>query len=275
MRRIFLLFAILLAAPAAAQQRGFTVDEIVDLLRNQVASERVLFLVQQRCIHFEPDDAALARITAAGGTAELREGLRARGQCSTLARGPVRRERAAARPADAPRDSSITGLLSLVYSRSTLGPRGGGAAEEGQGGALELGAAGRHVGVFLHLGIVDVNPEGAPDYTRGDWAAGLRFFPWSGRWPVRPYADVSGAFIEMAYYDDDNETERTIQGWGAEVGGGVMLRIAPALWLDVAHRRLRGSYTEDDWENGPPPGHEFTPIRGTVSRWTAGLTFAP
>ncbi len=71
-----LALALLIAAPAAAQQRGFTLAEVEELLRSDVSSTRILLLVQQRCIHFDPDDRALAVLSAAGATTELLAGLR-------------------------------------------------------------------------------------------------------------------------------------------------------------------------------------------------------
>ena len=80
----------------------------MDLLRNEVASDRVLFLVQQRCIHFTPDDAALTQIATAGGSAELLQGLRALGrpEAAPLAERPKaapRAERPKATPRPEPR----------------------------------------------------------------------------------------------------------------------------------------------------------------------------
>jgi hypothetical protein len=77
--RSLLLAGILCTStlPVAAQQRGFTLAEVEELLRSGVASERVLLLVQQRCIHFVPDNAAMkggggrGRLRGAGGGASL------------------------------------------------------------------------------------------------------------------------------------------------------------------------------------------------------------
>ena len=56
--------------------RGITKQQIIDLLRSDVASSRIVPLVKERGIKFSPTEADLNEIRSAGGTEELIQALR-------------------------------------------------------------------------------------------------------------------------------------------------------------------------------------------------------
>lgn len=276
MRRtaLFVLAALLCAAPAAAQQtRGFTLEEIEGLLRNEVASDRIIQLVYQRCIHFIPDRAALARVTAAGGSDALVAALRAPTLCSTLEvpRGPEPVPApAGTQPAEPPAEPRRSGTrirasAALSYLQGTFTPDGSTEKNEGQGGSLGLELTGPIVGVYLDAGYVDVSPDLGEDYSRGSWDVGLRLSPFPRRWLVRPYLDAGPTFLEISYYDEAGvETVRTIRGRGWSGAVGTRVAVARDFSLDLAYRRLAASFDEDTRGSD-------SPIRGEGSRWMAGL----
>jgi S1-C subfamily serine protease len=65
-----------LAAPLAAQAKGYTLDDILGLLRRHVASTRVLSLAKSSCVTFEVTDDVSTRVKRAGGTQALVDGLK-------------------------------------------------------------------------------------------------------------------------------------------------------------------------------------------------------
>jgi len=69
-------FTFMFAAPLAAQSKGYTLDDILGLLRRHVASTRVLSLAKSSCVTFEVTDDVAARVKRAGGTAALVDGLK-------------------------------------------------------------------------------------------------------------------------------------------------------------------------------------------------------
>ena len=68
--------ALILAAPARGQGKGYTLDDILGLLKRHVSSTRVLSLAKTSCVTFEVTDDVAARLKRAGGTAALVDGLR-------------------------------------------------------------------------------------------------------------------------------------------------------------------------------------------------------
>jgi hypothetical protein len=70
------VFALFLAAPLAAQSKGYTLDDILGLLRRHVASARVLSLAKTSCVTFEVTDDVATRVKRAGGTQALVDGLK-------------------------------------------------------------------------------------------------------------------------------------------------------------------------------------------------------
>ena len=69
-------FTFALAAPLAAQAKGYTLDDILGLLRRHVASTRVLSLAKSSCVTFEVTDDVATRVKRAGGTQALVDGLK-------------------------------------------------------------------------------------------------------------------------------------------------------------------------------------------------------
>lgn len=69
-------FALILSSPLAAQAKGYTLDDILGLLRRHVASTRVLSLAKTSCVTFEVTDDVAARVKRAGGTQALVDGLK-------------------------------------------------------------------------------------------------------------------------------------------------------------------------------------------------------
>ena len=69
-------FAFVLSAPLAAQGKGYTLDDILGLLRRHVASARVLSLAKSSCVTFVVTDDVDTRIKRAGGTQSLVDGLK-------------------------------------------------------------------------------------------------------------------------------------------------------------------------------------------------------
>ena len=69
-------FALLLSAPLAAQTKGYTLDDILGLLRRHVASTRVLSLAKTSCVTFEVTPDVATRVKRAGGTQALIDGLK-------------------------------------------------------------------------------------------------------------------------------------------------------------------------------------------------------
>lgn len=63
-------------APLAAQAKGYSLDDILGLLRRHVASTRVLSLARTSCVTFEVTDDVSTRVKRAGGTQALVDGLK-------------------------------------------------------------------------------------------------------------------------------------------------------------------------------------------------------
>ena len=70
------VFALILAAPLGAQSKGYTLDDILGLLRRHVSSARVLSLAKTSCVTFEVTDDVAGRLKRVGGTTALVDGLR-------------------------------------------------------------------------------------------------------------------------------------------------------------------------------------------------------
>ena len=68
--------ALTFAAPLAAQSKGYTLDDILGLLRRHVASTRVLSLAKSSCVTFEVTNDVATRVKRAGGTVALVDGLK-------------------------------------------------------------------------------------------------------------------------------------------------------------------------------------------------------
>jgi S1-C subfamily serine protease len=68
--------AFILSAPLAAQGKGYTLDDILGLLRRHVASARVLSLAKSSCVTFVVTADVDTRIKRAGGTQSLVDGLK-------------------------------------------------------------------------------------------------------------------------------------------------------------------------------------------------------
>ena len=66
----------MLSAPLAAQTKGYTLDDILGLLRRHVASTRVLSLAKTSCVTFEVTPDVATRVKRAGGTQALIDGLK-------------------------------------------------------------------------------------------------------------------------------------------------------------------------------------------------------
>ncbi|MGH7623301.1 MAG: hypothetical protein ACREMU_13240, partial [Gemmatimonadaceae bacterium] len=61
-------FALMLAPSAGAQAKGYTLDDILGLLKRHVSSARVLSLAKTSCVTFEMTDDVGTRLKRAGGT---------------------------------------------------------------------------------------------------------------------------------------------------------------------------------------------------------------
>ena len=70
------VLALTLSVPLAAQTKGYTLDDILGLLRRHVASTRVLSLAKTGCVTFEVTNDVSTRIRRAGGTQALVDGLK-------------------------------------------------------------------------------------------------------------------------------------------------------------------------------------------------------
>ena len=70
------VFASVLSAPLAAQTKGYTLDDILGLLRRHVSSTRVLSLAKTSCVTFEVTTDVATRVKRAGGTPALVDGLK-------------------------------------------------------------------------------------------------------------------------------------------------------------------------------------------------------
>src|SRR6478672_1445793 len=70
------VLALALSAPLAAQGKGYSLDDILGLVRRHVASARVLSLAKSSCLTFVVTNEAATRIKRAGGTQALVDGLR-------------------------------------------------------------------------------------------------------------------------------------------------------------------------------------------------------
>ena len=68
--------ASMLSAPLAAQTKGYTLDDILGLLRRHVSSTRVLSLAKTSCVTFEVTPDVATKVKRAGGTQALIEGLK-------------------------------------------------------------------------------------------------------------------------------------------------------------------------------------------------------
>ena len=282
MRRIVLIIAALLAAtPAAAQQRGFTVDEIVDLLRNEVGSERVLFLAQQRCIHFVPDKEAMARVAAAGGSEELVAGLRAPTLCSTLPRGrlpqPVPPPEAPPVVVDeaprAARGGKPLFVLGLGFASSGFAPEEG-ASIRGQGAAVDLALEGRHFGAFAHGEFADVDPSDGDPFVLGHSDFGVRLLLLAPGSAVRPYFDVAGTVLSMEYNDPDTgTTAESVTGYGATGAAGLRVGLGTRLALDGSVRLTRGTLREV--ESAGSGSLLRDPRSGFSTRGVIGVSWTP
>src|SRR5512140_1494846 len=70
------VLALTLSVPLDAQTKGYTLDDILGLLRRHVASTRVLSLAKTSCVTFEVTTDVSTRIKRAGGTQALVDGLK-------------------------------------------------------------------------------------------------------------------------------------------------------------------------------------------------------
>ena len=277
--RSLFLAGILCASvvPAAAQQRGLTLAEVEELLRSGVASERVLLLVQQRCIHFVPDNAAMKVVAAAGGSEALVAGLRSTGQCTTLARNA----QPASAPAEAPDTASkanTDGVWSFLigYNQETF--RSAGNTDVGHGAAVDLSVGADPILFFLRWDFADVNPDPRPHYTVGQTELGMRALGFPARWFVRPYVDLGGGYSRITY-TNPQEAGGDRSGWGWSAAGGVLLQLTSRLGIDAAYRRSTISYKVKDDGDAPPVASD--PLRGrgerlmVALRWSSVLTAPP
>jgi S1-C subfamily serine protease len=118
------VFALFHTVPLAAQAKGYSLDDILGLLRRHVASARVLSLAKSSCVTFTVTDDVGARIKRAGGTAALVDGLK---QVCNPNSPPVdsatKISNGAApipKPADPPVDTAITVRLRAAVVGSDL-----------------------------------------------------------------------------------------------------------------------------------------------------------
>ncbi|MDB4910382.1 MAG: HtrA protease/chaperone protein [Gemmatimonadetes bacterium] len=121
------VFASVLSAPLAAQAKGYTLDDILGLLRRHVASTRVLSLAKTSCVTFQVTDDVATRVKRAGGTQALVDGLKqvcnpnspAGDSATKIASGAVPIPKAAD-PPPVPVDTSITVRLRAAVVGSDL-----------------------------------------------------------------------------------------------------------------------------------------------------------
>ncbi|HEX8360759.1 MAG TPA: outer membrane beta-barrel protein [Longimicrobium sp.] len=284
--RPFLLAALLcaLAAPAAAQQRGFELVELEKLLRSHVSSARVIVLAQQRCIHFVPDDAALAQLTTSGATRELLDALRAPGQCRTgpaaaaagVAPAPASDAPASAPPpAPAPRRSPATGFLGLAYTTGAFTPKGGDEQDSGGGAAIDFGVnVSPYIALFIHGDYVDVTSDAGDAYGLRHADLGARVYLSPARWRVRPFAEGSGVVFGMDFTEaGGTETERSLDGFGVSGGAGVQLRFTRTLALEGSYRLMSGSLSTEAVDGDE--GELDDPVSGRTRRLQVGLSWIP
>ena len=281
MRRFLLVIAALLVAgPAAAQQRGFTVDEIVDLLRNQVASERVLFLVQQRCIHFVPDKEAVARVAAAGGSEELVAGLRAPDLCSTLRtvarpRPPVGPDTARTAPGAKPAAGPPYGdaFAAFGYNRNSFRADEGEEEDTGHGIALELGGGSKHLSAVLRADYAGLRTASDLGYTVVQLEAGLRLHLFPPKFVVRPYADAFGSFADVNFDGvGEDDPGYALDGFGRSFGGGVVIGVG-GFGVDVSYRT--SSLKLNTLTVGDDETKLDDPRRARGGRWVVNLRLSP
>jgi S1-C subfamily serine protease len=122
-----------LSAPLAAQTKGYTLDDILGLLKRHVASTRVLSLAKTSCVTFEVTDDVATRVRRAGGTQALVDGLKqvcnpsspAADSATKIASGAVPIPKAADPPAPPPPppppvDTNITVRLRAAVVGSDL-----------------------------------------------------------------------------------------------------------------------------------------------------------
>ncbi|HEX8208880.1 MAG TPA: outer membrane beta-barrel protein [Longimicrobium sp.] len=246
--------ALLFAAPAAAQQRGFTLAEVEELLRSDVSSTRILLLVQQRCIHFDPDDRALAVLSAAGATTELLAGLRQPSQCMTH-RGPLPKSSAPPAPPapaapDAPqapatrRSGRPLAFLGFGYANGSFTPDEGDGDGAGHGAAVEFGVGGSHFAVFARGAFAGIDPAEGEAYDLGNSDLGARVVFLPARAILRPYVDAAVSVITMEYTDGEGTQRRSATGFGVSGAGGVRLAVTPRVALDASYRRVFGSISQ-------------------------------
>ena len=121
------VLSLVFAAPLAAQAKGYTLDDILGLLRRHVASARVLHLAQSSCVTFEVTDDVATRVKRAGGTQALVDGLKkvcnpntpAVDSATKISSGAVPIPQPAA-PPPAPVDTNITVRLRAAVVGSDL-----------------------------------------------------------------------------------------------------------------------------------------------------------
>lgn len=246
--RWLLALALLFAAPAAAQQRGFTLAEVEELLRSDVSSTRILLLVQQRCIHFDPDDRALAVLSAAGATKELLEGLRLPTQCRTHG-GPVPKSSAppepdAPRAPATPRSARPLAFLGFGYANGSFTPDDGAGDGAGHGAAVEFGVGGSHFAVFARGAFAGIDPAEGEAYDLGNTDLGARVVFLPARAILRPYVDAAVSVISMEYTDGEGTERQSATGFGVSGAGGVRLAVTPKVALDASYRRVFGSISQ-------------------------------
>ena len=280
MRWFLVVIAVLVGAPAGAQQRGFTVDEIVDLLRNQVASERVLFLVQERCIHFVPDREAVARVAAAGGSEELVAGLRAPGLCSTLRSAPRPRVPAGAdtartAPPAPPAAQPPYGdaFAAFGYNRNRFRVDEGEEEDTGHGIALELGGGSRYLSAVLRADYAGLRTASDARYAVVQLEAGLRLHLFPPKFVVRPYADAFGSFADVTFEGTgENDPGYALDGFGRSFGGGVVIGVG-GFGVDVSYRT--SSLKLNTLTVGEDETKLDDPRRARGGRWVVNLRLSP
>ena len=282
--RSLLLTGILcaFAAPAPAQQRGFTLAEVEELLRSDVSSTRILLLVQQRCIHFDPDARALAALSAAGATSELLEGLRQPSQCRTH-RGPLPKSSAPAAPVtpETPptrRSARPLAFLGFGYANGSFTPDEGEGDGVGHGAAVEFGVGGSHFAVFARGAFAGIDSGEGEAYDLGNTDLGARVVFLPARAVLRPYVDAAVSVISMQYTDGDGSERQSATGFGVSGAGGVRLSVTPKVALDASYRRVFGSLSQvgSDAPAGLEEGEAGTGGWLVVGlSWTPGANRAP
>src|SRR5665213_3943505 len=116
-------FAFMLSAPLAAQGKGYTLDDILGLLRRHVASARVLSLAKSSCVTFVVTADVDTRIKRAGGTQSLVDGLKQVCNPNTPAVDSATKVSSGAvpipRPADPPPPVCSDCTLASIHPRAT------------------------------------------------------------------------------------------------------------------------------------------------------------